>query len=322
MKDLITIFHALKPAQPFATEMFTVTDIDPKYCIDLGPRIPPLTARGLQNIHIPERIALDINSFNASSTVHSLKQAVNNSEITTYLKDRNISIENRVRQLRKYLLSVIITRHSLKPFVASGNSNFYENRLNGAILNENGKGHNDAFEFGLDGIDSDSSFIGTLAHELEHNLLIENFGFDFKPQIDKEPETIHEFICELAAFNVLDQVSCGDEELFKGWVDEYIKSANRFGNEAHYVNNKRKCGFAEEAHEAARGTLNYIIEQCKKKKIDLAEVIRQLHYSSIELIEHYKITNQLQNINYSTLDRKSTRLNSSHNVPSGMPSSA
>ena len=108
MKDFITILPILKLAQPctVSAEKPAAQNQDPEYFfIDLSAksRTPPLTACGLQNIHIPERITLDVDSLgvSASSAVHSLNQAINNSEITTHLKDRNVAIENRVRKDRK-----------------------------------------------------------------------------------------------------------------------------------------------------------------------------------------------------------------------------
>ncbi len=302
MKDFITILAKLKPVQPCIGNTGKLVKTPKHAFVDFNTesRIPPLTARGLQNIHFQETFTLDVNSLNelASGAKHSLNQAIKNNELVLFLKNKHIPIEERVRKLRESLSSIIKTRHSIKPFITAENSNLYEDGLNGAILDENGIGYNAAFEFGLGGKnDSDSFFIGTMAHELEHRILGENFGFI--PGVNKDSITMHEFICDLAAFDVLNQVSCGDKKLFEESVNEYISSINRSGNEAHYVNNHQKCGFADEAHEAARGTLNYLIEQCRKQNIDLAEVIKQLHDSSIEQIGYYKTNNKLQSISYS-----------------------
>ena len=247
----------------------------------------------LSNFSLPNEVDL-WKSYSKKDSYHisSLREALENDEIVSKLRDTRTPRHEREKMLRKWIKDCFIAICREYPPISSVANGTIASRISSARVSDEENCYSDLL-FGLfcSRLDSSSLFFGTIFHELMHNVLRYGFEFDwyrfdgYTKFKSLEAQSIHETICDLAMFAMYSKIAGADESLslrFNRWLkrDERNLEYERCFNAV--------CGSADEEHKAARAFLYNIICEARRNNLDLQELMPMLFEASISVIEEHK----------------------------------
>ena len=227
----------------------------------LANRVSTVGAEALQKCCV----GLSENGIDAvSHELKLLKDAINDQNTFSFIKDKTVNIEERNDKLRQYLFSALVVRHSGRPFLNESNIDNLITAINGAHLVDDGTDCRSSLKFGTACFKSNVDFLGMLFHELEHNTN------QSSPQVD-------EGRCDWASFKMLKRIAGTDRELFDRLYREYSR-ATFYEQESDLAYNKLP-GLSGDSHTTARAFSQSLIKAMESRGCELYDFVDMIYNS-------------------------------------------
>ena len=205
-----------------------------------------------------------------SHELQLLRDAIKDQNTISFLKDTTISIEERNDRLKQYLLSALIVRHSVRPFLNESNIDKFVKAINEAHLVDNGTNCNAGLEFGTACLETNAGFFGVLFHELEH-------------RTNRTTQAVDEGRCDLASFKMFKLIAGDDRKLFDRLHREYTK-ATFYEQENNFAYNTLP-GISIDGHTTARAFTQSLIETTESKGFQLYDIVDAVYSSWADISE-------------------------------------
>ena len=205
-----------------------------------------------------------------SHELQLLRDAIQDQSTVTFLRDETINIEERNDRLKQYLLSALIVRHSVRPFLNESNTGKFIKAINKAHLVDGGTACNDGLEFGTACFKSNTEFFGILFHELEH-------------RTNSATEAIDEGRCDWASFKIFKLIAGDERQLFDMFHREFA-NAGFYEQENNFAYNILP-GMSVDGHTTARAFSQSLIETAESKGLQLYDIVDQVYASWADVSE-------------------------------------